>query len=117
MFSLLFASLGGSFVFLEVGSSILFLNFPPFLGALVYFLSARFHHHFMCQINGNQYFIDGPHKSSPLEVDIANLVIIIILSLLKIGAHYLIFPLPESGLRYAFSVPKEWLSIFRRRAP
>ncbi len=37
MFPLWFALLGGSFVFLDVGPSILFLVFsPPFLGGLVY---------------------------------------------------------------------------------
>jgi hypothetical protein len=36
MFSFWFTLFGGSFVFLEVGPSILFLVFPFFLGALVY---------------------------------------------------------------------------------
>jgi hypothetical protein len=37
MFPLWFALLGGSFVFLDVSPSILFLvGIPPFLGALVY---------------------------------------------------------------------------------
>jgi len=35
MFPLWFTLLGGSFVFLDVGPSILFLVFPPFLDVLV----------------------------------------------------------------------------------
>jgi len=36
IFPLWFALIGDSFVFLDVGFSILFLVFPPFLDALVY---------------------------------------------------------------------------------
>jgi hypothetical protein len=44
-FPLWLTLLGGSFVFLDVGLSILFLVFiPPFLDALVFFLLAVFHH-------------------------------------------------------------------------
>jgi hypothetical protein len=45
MFPLWFALLGGSFVFLDMGASILFLVFPPFLGALVYLWLVGFNHH------------------------------------------------------------------------
>jgi hypothetical protein len=41
MFPSWFVLLGGSFVFLDVGTSILFLVFPPFLGALVLFMVGR----------------------------------------------------------------------------
>jgi hypothetical protein len=45
MFPLSFALLGGSFVFLDVSPSILFLLFGPFLGALVLFWLAGFDHY------------------------------------------------------------------------
>jgi hypothetical protein len=45
MFPLSLALLGGSFVFLDVSPSILFLVFAPFSGALVYFWLAGFHHY------------------------------------------------------------------------
>jgi hypothetical protein len=41
MFPLWFALLGGSFVFLDVGHSILFLVFPPFLGCFGLFIIGR----------------------------------------------------------------------------
>jgi hypothetical protein len=50
MFPLWFALLGGSFVFLEVGPSILFLVFLLYLGALVYF-----------ELAGFIYFSDSNH--------------------------------------------------------
>jgi len=42
MFLLWFALLGGSFVLLDMGPSILFLVFPLYLGALIYFGLAGF---------------------------------------------------------------------------
>jgi hypothetical protein len=44
MFILWLGLLGGSFVFLDVGPSNLFLVFHLFLGALIYLWLAGFHH-------------------------------------------------------------------------
>ncbi len=46
MFLMWFTFFGGSFVFLVVSPSILFLVFPLLPGVLAYFLLARFHHIF-----------------------------------------------------------------------
>jgi hypothetical protein len=43
MFLLWFAFFGGSFVFLDMGPSILFFVFPFFFGALIYLWFVGFH--------------------------------------------------------------------------